>query len=191
MLSPLCPPSVSHISLSATAVITVEVWTTTLRNVTCPPSQRNATTARASRTWWLSVHTRRWCPLQALRTPTPLPQGLPGPTSTYRRRRSSRAPPRQRAPRPPQRSPRRTETPRSGENPERSSDTGGGRGAGSREASAPPLPTPPPSSVTPRTPCLIYLTLVKRGGESVIFRPAQLWQRSSSLRVRARVNVCD
>ena len=132
-----------------------------------PPSQRNATTARASRTWWPSVHTRRWCPLQVLRTPTPLPQGLPGPTSTYRRRRSSRAPPRQRAPCPPQRSPRRTEMPKSGGNPERSSDMGGGRGrAAVRHQLRPCLPRHPPLSPQ-EPPRLIYLTLVKKRGGRV------------------------
>lgn len=81
----LCP-------LYPVAVITVEVWITMPRSVACPPSQRNATTARASRTWWLSVPTRRWRPPQALRTnmrlPRPLAQG-PGHISVPQRRRGS------------------------------------------------------------------------------------------------------
>lgn len=76
------------------------------RSADCPPSQRNATTARASRTWWLSVPTRRWRP--ALRTnprlPRPSVQGL-RPTSTLQRRRSTPALLRWRGPPPPQRSP--------------------------------------------------------------------------------------
>lgn len=56
------------------AVITVEVWIIMPRSVACPPSQRNATTARASHTWWLSVRTRRWRPPQALRTHMRLPR---------------------------------------------------------------------------------------------------------------------
>lgn len=76
------------------------------RSAVCPPSQRSATTARASRTWWLSVPTRRWRP--ALRTnprlPRPSVQGL-RPTSTLQRRRSTPALLRWRGPPPPQRSP--------------------------------------------------------------------------------------
>lgn len=79
---------------SSAAVITVEVWITMPRSVACPPSQRNATTARASRTWWLSVPTRRWRLPQALRTnmrlPRPPARG-PGPTSVPQRRRSAPA----------------------------------------------------------------------------------------------------
>lgn len=83
------------------AVITVEVWTTMPRSVACPPSQRNATTARASGTWWPSVPTRCWRPPQAFRIPcTPLPR----PTCTPQTRSSGRDRPPLRAPRPPQRS---------------------------------------------------------------------------------------
>lgn len=112
--------------LYSVAVITVEVWITMPRSVACPPSQRNATTARASRTWWLSVPTRRWRSPQALRTnmclPRPPARG-PGCTSVPQRRRGSvlarllwRAPP------PPRRSPKHTVVPEptGGRNPENS-----------------------------------------------------------------------
>lgn len=84
------------VSLSRPAVITVEVWITMPRSVACPLSQRNATTARASCTWWHSVHRRRWRPPQALRTNTRLPrppaQALrPGPTSAPPKKRSGPA----------------------------------------------------------------------------------------------------
>ncbi|KAL0165148.1 hypothetical protein M9458_040901, partial [Cirrhinus mrigala] len=38
-------------------VITVEVWTTTLKSVAFHPSQRSVTTVRVSRTWALSPST--------------------------------------------------------------------------------------------------------------------------------------
>lgn len=108
----------------AVAVITVEVWITMPRSVACPPSQRNATTARASRTWWLSVPTRRWRPPQALRTnmrlPRPLAQG-PGHISVPQRRRGSvLAPLLWRGPPPPPRSLRHivASEPTGGRNPE-------------------------------------------------------------------------
>lgn len=91
---------------TSTVVITVEVWIITPRSADCPPSQRNATTARASHTWWLSVPTRRWRPV--LRTNTRLPrpsvQG-PRPTSTVQKRRSTPALLHWRGPPPPRRSP--------------------------------------------------------------------------------------
>lgn len=93
------------------------------RSVACPPSQRNATTARASRTWWLSVPTRRWRPPQALRTnmrlPRPLAQG-PGLTSLSQRKRSALARLLWRAPPLPPRSPIHNVAlgPRGGGNPE-------------------------------------------------------------------------
>lgn len=116
-LSSLFPPS-------SAAVITVEVWITMPRSVAYPPSQRNATTARASRTWWLSVPTRRWRPPQALRTnmrlPRPSARG-PGPTSAPQRRRSAPARLPWRVPPPPPRSPTHAAPgPRGGGNPENS-----------------------------------------------------------------------
>lgn len=89
------------------------------RSVACPPSQRNATTARASRTWWPSVPTRRWH--RALRTNMRLPQPSAqraGPTSAPQRRRSAQARPRWRAPPPPRRSPTYAPGPGGGGNPE-------------------------------------------------------------------------
>lgn len=105
---------------TSTVVITVEVWIITPRSADCPPSQRNATIARASHTWWLSVPTRRWLPL--LRTNTRLPrpsvQG-PRPTSTVQRRRSTPALLPWRGPPPPWKSPTREGPgPRGGGNPE-------------------------------------------------------------------------
>lgn len=93
------------------------------RSATCPHSQRNATTARASRTWWLSVHIRRWRPLQALRNNKRLPRrSAQGQGPTIWRRKSAPARLLSRAPPPPPRS--RTHTvapgPRGGGNPENS-----------------------------------------------------------------------
>lgn len=179
--------SMNPISPSFAAVITVEVWITMPRSVACPPSQRNATTARASRTWWLSVPTRRWCPPQALRTnmrlPRPPAQG-PGPTSAPQRRRSALARPLWKAPPPPPRSPTHIVSP-------------GPRGGGNPETvcrGEPFTPNPWPyclpsimATWSPTTPhAHIYLTPVKKkmGGlifSSLIFvfKPAQLWQRST------------
>lgn len=105
---------------TSTVVITVEVWIITPRSVDCPPSQRNATTARASHTWWLSVPTRRWRPV--LRTNTRLPRPSvqePRPTSTVQRRRSRPARLHWRGHPPPRRSPTHEGPgPRGGGNPE-------------------------------------------------------------------------
>lgn len=119
----ICSVSSSHtLSFPAAAVITVEVWITMPRSVACPPSQRNATTARASHTWWLSAPTRHW--RQALRTNTRLPrpsaQGL-GPTFAPQRRRSAQARPHWRGPPPPPRNPTHVAPgPRGGGNPKNS-----------------------------------------------------------------------
>lgn len=79
-------PRPSSANQRETGVITVEVWTTTLKSVAFHPSQRSVTTVRVSHTWWPSVPTRGRCPPPRLRTPSgPPPQLSP------RKRRAGRA----------------------------------------------------------------------------------------------------
>lgn len=183
---------------SNAAVITVEVWITMPRSVACPLSQRNATTARASRTWWLSVPTRRWRLPQALRTnmrlPRPPAQG-PGPISVPQRRRSAPARLLWRAPPPPLRSPTHTVAPgpRGGGNPETAR-------RGEPFTAKPPDPHVSPQSRIPETPTLIYLTPVKKYGRSyflyfyficLIFFCLTSAAMATINGVRTCVNVCD
>ena len=186
------------------AVITVEVWITMPRSVACPPSQRNATTARALRTWWLSAPTRRWRPPQALRTnmrlPRPPAQG-PGPTSAPRRRRSAPARLPWRAPPHPPRSPTHTAAPapRGGGNPENNPE---------RWTHSPLPPRPlmsplnqgylnphcPPPPHLPRT-CekkwevLIFFTFILFAFNFLIFLTSAAMATING--VRTSVNVCD
>lgn len=180
-----CMYSLSH--PSPTAVITVEVWITTPRSVACPPSQRNATTARASCTWWLSVPTRRWCPPQALRTnmclPRPPAQGQCR-TSVPQRRRSALARLPWMAPPLPQRSPTLTAAP-------------GPRGGGIPERGLTANPNVFPHQGYLKLP-FIYLTPVKKWGVLISFTFIFFYFFCLTIAamatingVRTCVNVCD
>lgn len=148
------------------------------RSAVCPPSQRSATTARASCTWWLSVPTRRWRP--ALRTnprlPRPSVQGL-RPTSTLQRRRSTPALLRWRGPPPPQRSPtQEAPGPRGGGNAE-NDPQGPVLSAPTSDSCFPCQSRTPEAPPTP--PTLIYLTPGKN--PLVVFFPSVYFHVSNQL----------